>query len=118
MPFRRTYRKKFGEELHWTSLVSNKKYARLMEIKRYSNIEFRRVLEVIKELMAQRDMERATALASHYFDFLDEPGVQIENSELSRAPELIRAISVAHAGFAAKTAERLGRTLCEASGIH
>ena len=102
---------KIREELHWTSLVSNKKYARLMEIKRYSNIEFRRVLEVIKELMAQRDMERATALASHYFDFLDEPGVQIENSELSRAPELIRAISVAHAGFAAKTAERLGRTL-------
>jgi len=102
---------KIREELTWTSLVSNKKYARLLEIKRYSNIEFRRVLEVIKDLMAQRDMERATALASHYFDFLDEPGVQIENSELSRAPELIRAISVAHAGFAAKTAERVGRTL-------
>jgi hypothetical protein len=102
---------KIREELTWTSLVSNKKYARLMEIKRYSNIEFRRVLEVIKDLMVQRDMERATELASHYFEFLDEPGVQLENSELSRAPELIRAISVAHAGFALKTAERLGRTL-------
>ncbi|HEY4053670.1 MAG TPA: HEAT repeat domain-containing protein, partial [Terriglobales bacterium] len=102
---------KIREELTWTSLVSNKKYARLMEIKRYSNIEFRRVLEVIRDLMAQRDMERATALASHYFEFLDEPGVQLENSELSRAPELIRAIAVAHAGFASKTAERLGRTL-------
>jgi len=82
-----------------------------MELKHYSNIEFRRLLEVIKDLMAQRDMERATALASHYFEFLDEPGVQIENSELSRAPELIRAISVAHIGFAAKTAGRLGQTL-------
>jgi len=102
---------KIREELHWTSLVSNKKYARLMELKHYSNIEFRRLLEVIKDLMAQRDMERATALANHYFEFLDEPGVQIENSELSRAPELIRAISVAHVGFAAKTAERLGKTL-------
>ena len=102
---------KIREELHWTSLVSNKKYARLMEIKRFSNIEFRRVLEVIKDLMVQRDMDRATALASHYFEFLDEPGVQLENSELSRAPELIRAVSVAHAGFASKTAERLGRTL-------
>lgn len=102
---------KIREELHWTSLVSNKKYARLMELKHYSNIEFRRLLEVIKDLMAQRDMERATALASHYFEFLEEPGVQIENSELSRAPELIRAISVAHVGFAAKTAERLGHTL-------
>ena len=102
---------KIREELNWTSLVSNKKYSRLMELKHYSNIEFRRLLEVIKDLMVQRDMERATALASHYFEFLDEPGVQLENSELSRAPELIRAISVAHAGFAAKTAERLGRTL-------
>lgn len=102
---------KIREELHWTSLVSNKKYARLMELKHYSNIEFRRLLEVIKDLMAQRDMERATALASHYFEFLDETGVKIENSELSRAPELIRAISVAHVGFAAKTAERLGKTL-------
>jgi hypothetical protein len=102
---------KIREELNWTSLVSNKKYSKLMELKHYSNIEFRRLLEVIKDLMVQRDMERATALASHYFEFLDEPGVQLENSELSRAPELIRAISVAHAGFAAKTAERLGRTL-------
>jgi len=102
---------KIREELTWTSLVSNKKYARLMEIKRYSNIEFRRVLEVIKEMMVQRDMDRATALASHYFEFLDEAGVQLENSELSRAPELIRAISVAHSGFAAKTAGRLGQTL-------
>jgi HEAT repeats len=102
---------KIREELHWTSLTSNKKYARLMELKHYSNIEFRRLLEVMKDFVAQRDMDRATALASHYFEFLDEPGVQIENSELSRAPELIRAISVAHAGFASKTAERLGRTL-------
>lgn len=102
---------KIREELNWTSLVTSKKYARLMELKHYSNIEFRRLLEVMKDFVAQRDMDRATALASHYFEFLDEPGVQIENSELSRAPELIRAISVAHAGFAGKTAERLGRTL-------
>jgi hypothetical protein len=102
---------KIREELNWTSLTSNKKYARLMELKRYSNIEFRRFLEVVKDLVAQRDMERATALASHYFEFLDEPEVRIDSSDLSRAPELIRAISVAHAGFAAKTAERLGRTL-------
>lgn len=102
---------KIREELHWTSLTANKKYARLIESKRYSNIEFRRFLEVVKDLIAQRDMDRATALASHYFEFLDEPGVQIESNELSRAPELIRAISVLHAGFAAKTAERLSRTL-------
>jgi HEAT repeat protein len=102
---------KIKEELQWTAFNNNKKYARLMEIRNYSNIEFRRFLEFLKELVVQRDMERATALASHYFDFLDEPDVKIENTELSRAPELIRAIPLAQVGFASKTAERLGRAL-------
>lgn len=102
---------KIREELQWTSLNANKKYARLMEIKHFSNGEFRRLLELSKELVSQRDMDRATALASHYFDFLDEPNAQIDTTELSRVPELIRTIPVAQVEFAAKTAERLGRTL-------
>jgi HEAT repeat protein len=102
---------KIKEELQWTAFNNAKKYARLMEIRNYSNIEFRRFLEFLKELVVQREMERATALASHYFDFLDEPNVKIESSELSRAPELIRSIPLAQVGFAAKTAERLGRAL-------
>ena len=102
---------KIREELQWTALSDPKKYARLMELKRFSNIEFRRLLEVVKELLTQREMDKATALAVHYFDFLDEPDVRIENNELGRAPELIRAISVGHAGFAPKTAERLGRMI-------
>ena len=102
---------KIREELQWTSFNNAKKYARLMEMKNYSSIEFRRFLEFVKELAAQREMERATALASHYFDFLDDPTGKIESTELSRAPELIRSIPLAQVGFAAKTAERLGRTL-------
>ena len=105
---------KIREELHWTALSASKKYARLMELKRYTNIEFRRLLELLKDMVAQRDMDRAVALAVHYFDFLDDPQVQIESTELSRAPQLIRAISVAHVGFAPKTAERLCRTLLRA----
>lgn len=102
---------KIREELQWTSFTVNKKYARLMELTRYTNIEFRRLLELMKDMLAQRDIERATALAVHYFDFLDEANARVESNELSRAPELIRAVSVAHAGFAPKTAERLSRTL-------
>lgn len=102
---------KIREELHWTTLNANKKFARMMELKRFSNIEFRRLLELAKDLMAQRDMERATSITNHYFDFLDEPNLQIEINELSRAPELIRAVAVAHTGFAPKTSERLARTL-------
>jgi len=99
------------EELQWTAFNNAKKYTRLMEITNYSNIEFRRFLEFLKELVMQREMDRATALASHYFDFLEDPSAKIESTELSRAPELIRAIPLAQVGFASKTAERLGRTL-------
>lgn len=100
---------KIREELQWTALSDSKKYVRLMELRRFSNIEFRRLLEVVKELLVQREMDKATALAVHYFDFLDEPDVRVESNELGRAPELIRVISVGHAKFAPKTAERLGR---------
>src|SRR5579864_6928313 len=99
------------EELQWTSFNNAKKYARLMEIQNYSNIEFRRFLEFLKELVMQREMDRATALASHYFDFLEDASAKIESTELSRAPELIRSIPLAQVGFASKTAERLGRAL-------
>ena len=102
---------KIRQELQWTVLNSSKKYARLMEIKHYSPLEFRRLMDLAKELVTQRDMDRASALASHYFDFLDQEGVGIDNLELSRAPELIRAIPLAHVGLASKTAERLGRTV-------
>lgn len=102
---------KIREELQWTAFNNSKKFARLMELKNYSNIEFRRFLELLKEFVVQREMERATALASHYFDFLDDPNCKIETTELSRAPELIRTIPLAQVGFAAKTAERLARAL-------
>jgi hypothetical protein len=102
---------KIREELHWTSLSNSKKYARLMEIKHYSPAEFRRFLDLLKELISHRETDRASLLASHYFDFLDEENIQIEITELSRVPELIRNIPLAQVGFAARTTERLARTL-------
>ncbi len=102
---------KIREELHWTSLNNNKKYARLLETKHYSSIEFRRLMDLLKELVAHREIDRASELATHYFDFLDEGLVQIDVTELSRVPELIRNIPLAHVGFASKTVERLTRTL-------
>jgi len=102
---------KIREELHWSSLNNSKKYAQLMEIKHYSAVEFRRLMDLSKEFMTQREVDRASALASHYFAFLDEAGGQIDNAELSRAPELIRNVPLAQVGFASKTAERLGRAL-------
>ena len=102
---------KIREELHWSALNPAKKYVRLMEIKHYSSTEFRRLTDLLKELVAQREVDRAAALAGHYFDFLDEPGVAIDPVELGRAPDLIRSVPLAQAAFAGKTAERLARVL-------
>jgi len=102
---------KIREELHWSSLSPSKKYDQLMGISHYSSVQFRRLMDVLKDLVTQREIDEATALASHYFEFLDDEHGQIDITELSRAPELIRSIPLAHLGFAAKTAERLGRTL-------
>src|SRR4029077_13500342 len=76
----------------------------------YSSTEFRRLIDLAKELIKAREMNLATSLATHYFDFLDDAG-QFDVTELSRAPELVRSIPLAQAGFAAKTIERLGRAL-------
>jgi HEAT repeat protein len=102
---------KIREELHWSALNPAKKYVRLMEIKHYSSTEFRRLTDLLKELVTQREVDRAAALAGHYFDFLDEPGVAIDPVELGRAPDLIRSVPLAQAAFAGKTAERLARVL-------
>jgi HEAT repeat protein len=101
---------KIREEMQWSTLSGPKRYDRLMGIKHYSSTEFRRLIDLAKELTKGREMNLVTALATHYFDFLDEAG-QFDVTELSRAPELIRSIPLAQAGFAAKTTERLGRAL-------
>ena len=101
---------KIREELQWSTLSGPKRYDRLMGIKHYSSTDFRRLIDLAKELIKAREMNLATSLATHYFDFLDDAG-QFDVTELSRAPELIRSIPLAQAGFAAKTIERLGRAL-------
>jgi hypothetical protein len=101
---------KIREELQWSTLSGPKRYDRLMAIKHYSSTEFRRLIDLAKELIKAREMNLATSLATHYFDFLDDAG-QFDVTELSRAPELVRSIPLAQAGFAAKTMERLGRAL-------
>jgi HEAT repeats len=101
---------KIREELQWSTLSGPKRYDRLMGIKHYSSTEFRRLIDLAKELIKAREMNLVTSLATHYFDFLDEAG-QFDVTELSRAPELIRSIPLAQVGFATKTTERLGLAL-------
>lgn len=102
---------KIRSELRWTSLNNAKKIAHLMETSKFSSLEFRHLTELVKELVAAREVDQASALVTHYFDFLDTEAVVIDPTDLSRAPELIRTIPLARAGFVAKTMPRLIRTL-------
>ena len=50
-------------------------------------------------------------MVNHYFEFLDDPEVRIENAELSRVPEIVQTLASADAAFLSNTMERLGRVL-------
>jgi len=104
-------REKIREELQWTTYPLNQKFALMMDRPRYSNLEFRRFMELAKDLLAQRDLDRLDTLLNHYFEFLDTPAARIESTDLSRVPELVQTFSSCTGGFAAKTSERLRRIL-------
>jgi hypothetical protein len=98
-------------ELRWAVLSHQQKFTRLMEKTRYDYTEFRRLMEFIKDLIQQRELEKVTQLALHYFDFLDEEGVTIEAEELSRSVELIRTVKLGREPETATIVQRLGGAL-------
>ena len=102
------------DELRWVAIPPEHKQRRLMERERYDAVQFRRFLELLKELVAQSRLAEATELANHYFDFLDSPQTEVQPEELSRAAEVIQVMQGVHTGFAARTAERLGEALMRA----
>ena len=69
------------------------------------------MIELGKELLAQGNVKDVGMLVNHYFEFLDDPEVRIENAELSRVPEIVQTLASADAAFLSKTMERLGRVL-------
>ncbi|HYX69462.1 MAG TPA: HEAT repeat domain-containing protein [Terriglobales bacterium] len=99
------------DELRWVSIPQQHKQARLMERERYDGVQFRRFLELLKELVAQSRLSEATDLANHYFSFLDSPQTEIQPEELSRAGEVIEVMRAVRTGFAARTTERLAEAL-------
>ncbi len=75
----------------WYMLSREEKHAQLMCLKRYSDHEFRRLINYILEMMAEGRTEEALEVAKHYLSFLGAPPAPAE--ELTRLPELVRAIA-------------------------
>ena len=102
---------KIQEELRWTALSPRQKWVRLMELEHYNYTEFRRLIEYVKELLAQREPEKVVELTVHYFAFLDGEKASVEQEELSRSIELIRATKLGREPETNLVIERLGKAL-------
>lgn len=102
---------KIQEELRWTALSPRQKYMKLMELEHYNYTEFRRLIEYIKELIAQREPEKVVELTVHYYAFLDHPKASVEAEELSRSIDVIRTSKLGREPETNLVIERLGRVL-------
>ncbi len=94
-------------ELHWVVVPPKEKTQRLLQIEHFSQAEFRRLLEHMKEVIKSGDLETATKLGNHYFAMFDHAGSAPKPEELSRMPELLRAMAGVRTDFWEATAVRL-----------
>jgi len=102
---------KIQQELQWVALPPDQKQAKLLKTSRFSRAEFRWLMDQIKELLAKGMAADATALANQYLLLLAEPAESIQAEDLSRLPELLRAMSGVRTGFATSTTEKLVEAL-------
>jgi HEAT repeat protein len=95
------------QEMKWSSLSPKEQMATLLQLKLFGPTEFRRLMEVIKERLEKAKLEEATQLALHYLKILELPIAKVRPEELSRLPELMRAMGGVRTDFGQSTAERL-----------
>ncbi|HYX67595.1 MAG TPA: HEAT repeat domain-containing protein, partial [Terriglobales bacterium] len=94
------------DELHWIVVPPKEKIERLLQMQHLTVHEFRRLLELMTELIKQGDLDTVTKLGNHYFtifDLSDEP----EPQEVSRIPDLLRTMAGVRSEFWQGVAVRL-----------
>ena len=80
------------EEIRWLSLTTQQKVRELLAITHFSAAEFRRTLDLLRELTRQGKNEDAVALGMQYFSIFEDH-LTIGMEEIGRIPELLRALS-------------------------
>src|SRR5581483_1991019 len=91
---------KVQDELRWVALPPEEKHRALMSKVHYNAVEFRRLIEHIRELLTKGRAPEVAELAQHYFEFFNGPVEEVTLEELSRAPQLVQTISGVKAGLA------------------
>lgn len=98
------------EEIRWLNLTPQAKLRQLLALEHFNASEFRRAMELIKDLIRQGNADEAVALAIQYFSiFEDHRAIRVE--EVGRIPELLRAFSGVQDEFWAMAEERLAQAL-------
>lgn len=98
------------QEVRWLTLTPQAKFRELLSLEHPSASQFRRMLDLIKELIRLGSPEQAVALGAHYFSiFEDHTSIRIE--EVGRIPELLRSLGGIQAEFWMTAEQQLAQAL-------
>ncbi len=86
------------EEIRWITLTPKQKLRELLAMSHFTAAQFRRCLELIKELVRLGKPEDAAALGVQYFSIFDDY-TSLEIAEVGRIPELLRALAGTQGDF-------------------
>jgi len=98
------------EEIRWITLTPKQKLRELLAISHFTAAQFRRCLELIKDLSRLGKPEEAAALGVQYFSIFDDY-LSLEIAEVGRVPELLRSLAGAPGEFWELAADRLVHAL-------
>jgi HEAT repeat protein len=102
---KQTY-ERIQEEIRWITLTPRQKLRELLAISHFTAAQFRRCLELIKELVRLGKPEDAIALGVQYFSIFDDY-LALEITEVGRIPELLRYLAGTQGEFWDLAADRL-----------
>jgi len=101
------------EELRWAGLTSKQKLRELLCLSHFTRDEFRRLLDLIRELIRHGRQEDAAALGLQYFSIFENYG-EIRIEEIGRMPELLQALAGVQGEFWPSAAHFLTEALASA----
>lgn len=98
------------EEIRWITLTPKQKLRELLAITHFSPAQFRRCLELIKELLRLGKPDDAVALGVQYFSIFDDY-LSLEINEVGRIPDLLRSLAGTQGEFWDFAADQLTQAL-------
>ncbi|MCI0356528.1 MAG: HEAT repeat domain-containing protein [Acidobacteria bacterium] len=104
------------EELRWVTVPQKQKIETLARMQHFGGHEFRRLVDLLQELIKGDDRETATRLANHYLDVLKPESGSPEDT--SRLPELFSVMANVRSSFWPKAADLLALGLRRTGEVH